>query len=338
MTSEEEKQISALNHRLNLPVDIQLITNTDERSEGFLHFCDDLERLAPNVRVQRKKNGDILYPAIHIGDRIRYHAIPSGPEMAPFLDALKQLSRSSTPLSPELTAILDQLNTPASLDLFIAPHCPHCPVAVREWVEVALTTDWVTLNIIDGILFPEAADTIRSAPTLVLDGDFRWAGRTPVGEILSILVDRNPAQLSAQTFETMLGEGDAGRVAELICREQMIFQGFADLFSNEKWPVRLGAMVAMEIVADRDPKLAETAIALLWDRFDTMPDVARGDALYIFGAIGSRRALPLLETVRGGDYSDDIREAAQEALESILESGCGDSRAGAGVSDFKIGS
>ena len=57
---------------------------------------------------------------------------------------------------------------------------------------------------IDGTLFHETAqqDSVSSAPTVLLDDDFRWTGQTDVMEIIKILSDRDPEKLGASSLET----------------------------------------------------------------------------------------------------------------------------------------
>ena len=54
---------------------------------------------------------------------IRYRAVPFGPELPPFLNALTALGAQPEPS----TASLDG---PIELDVFITPDCPNCPRSV----------------------------------------------------------------------------------------------------------------------------------------------------------------------------------------------------------------
>ena len=73
----------------------------------------------------------------------------------------------------------------------------------------------------------------------------------------------------------------------------------------------------MEEIADQNPILASEVIDFLWDRFHRLSDQVKGDILYMFGEIKDRRAVSWLEDVLGGEYNEEVIEAAKEALEKF---------------------
>jgi len=93
-----------------------------------------------------------------------------------------------------------------------------------------------------------------------------------------------------------------------------IFPAFYDLIIHDKWPVRLGAMVVMEEIADHNPALASQVIDFLWGRFHQQPE---GDILYLLGEIKDRRAVSWLKEVLGGEYNEEVKEAAEEAMDKM---------------------
>lgn len=88
MTPEEEEQIRRWNGELSADIHIGLFITEDPRSKEFEGFCENLIRLAPRIQVAREKGGPDEAPAIRIGDTLRYHAIPLGKELRPFLDEI----------------------------------------------------------------------------------------------------------------------------------------------------------------------------------------------------------------------------------------------------------
>jgi hypothetical protein len=73
----------------------------------------------------------------------------------------------------------------------------------------------------------------------------------------------------------------------------------------------------MEEIAQNAPGLAAQAVAPLWERFEGIADQIKGDILYLFGEIGARLVIPWIDTVIKGEYDDEVKEAAQEALDKI---------------------
>jgi HEAT repeat protein len=179
--------------------------------------------------------------------------------------------------------------------------------------------DEIQLTIIDGTLFPEIAEPlkIQAVPTLLLDEQFRWTGSVPLEEIINTINSRDPASLGTASLENIIKAGQASHLAAMMLDDKKIFPAFYELLIHNKWPVRLGAMVVMEEIADQNPVMASEVIDFLWDRFQRLPDPVKGDILYMFGEIKDRRAVSWLEDVLDGEYDEEVKEAAKEALEKM---------------------
>ncbi len=318
LNSEEKKQIGDWRRRYSGKTELRLVSTQDSRTADLKQFCDLLAESAPGIRIITEtaaENGEL--PFIEIRPSLRYRAVPLGRELGPFLESLQMEDSQPSVL---LKKHLDQIQMPASLRLHIARQCPFCPQTVRQILPLTRTGDRVRLTIVDAELFPEisAEDQIRSVPTLVLDENFRWTGAVRPEEIAKILADRDPASLTADSLEQMLKEGKAARLAEMMGERGMIFPAFPDLLCHEKWPVRLGAMVVAEILAESGRHLLADLTGPLWEKFANADEKARGDILYVIGISGSMEDIPRLEEIQKRDVSADIREAATEAISQIF--------------------
>jgi glutaredoxin len=203
--------------------------------------------------------------------------------------------------------------------LYIALQCVFCPEAVRKLIPLAVQNQLIRLAIFDAALFSEfaKADGIRSVPTVVLNGHYRWTGDPPVPDIVNMMIHRDPARLSASSIERMLKEGEAEQVAKMMTAHGRVFPAFIKLLVSDKWPVRLGAMVAMEALLEKNADIAAQAAETLWDRVQTVDKSVKGDILYILGKIGHADMVPKLETLSADFKDKDLQEAAREATESI---------------------
>ncbi len=103
----------------------------------------------------------------------------------------------------------------------------------------------------------------------------------------------------------------------MMLEKDMIFPALLDLLVHPKWPVRLGAMVALETIAAEKPALAQKMVAPLWARFDAADEKVKGDILYLVGEIDTGGSIGRIQDVlnRNADYDAEIIEAAEEALE-----------------------
>lgn len=319
MTPDEKAQIRKYNSELSTDIHISLLTTEDKRSKEFEGFCENLVRLAPRIRVMQEEGESGGAPAIQVSHTLRYHAIPLGKELRPFLDALPVSDGRASSMSASVQDHLNRMDVPAMLRLFISQQCPFCPVTVQHITPLVAISELIDLTIIDCTLFPEMAQSnrIRSVPTLLLDRQFRWTGSFLLEEVTEVMTNRDPAELGSLSLERMLKEGDASKLAEMMLEREQIFPPLLDLLTHEKWPVRLGAMVAMEEITNRNPGLAAQVIDPLWERFQQVEDPVKGDIIHVLGESGNRTIAPKMQMVLDGEYDAEVKEAAREALEKI---------------------
>ena len=315
---KEKKQIAGWSQTVKDDIRIHLLLTEDERSQTFKEFCDDLARIVPKINIKQEKDDESKPPVIRVGN-VGYHAIPTGKELEPFLSALfdgdGQVQNS--PLSTYKK--VHQIRVPALLKVYITPHCPFCPAAVKQLLCLAAVSESIKLTIIDGAFFPEmaASDKVQSAPTVLLDDQFYWTGSIRIEEIVDMILNRDPSRLSASSLEAMFEEGKAVEVAGMMLDSGKIFSAFTELLVHKKWPVRLAAMVAFETIAEENRTLVHQTLPSLLDFFLTAEDTVKGDILYLLGKSGDKGIIPKLETVLNGPYGVDVKEAAQEALEAL---------------------
>lgn len=319
MTSEEEKQIRDWNSEQTHDIQIRLLVTEDQRSNELRGFCEDFARLAPRIRVARDEGESNGSPAIHVGDALRYHAVPLGRELGPFLEALSPSGNKASSISMSVRDHLQRIDLPTVLSLFVAQQCPYCPMTVRQVTPLIHLNKRIRLTIIDSMLFPEMArsNRVQSVPTLILDGEFRWTGSFGLEEVVEVITNRDPSKLGALSLERMLKEGNAVRLAEMMVEKEGIFPAFLDVLTHKEWPVRLGAMVAMEVITERNPSLAAQVIDPLWERLLYVEDPVKGDIIYVLGESGDDGVVSRIETILVGEYHDEVKEAAKEALEKI---------------------
>ncbi len=182
-----------------------------------------------------------------------------------------------------------------------------------------MADDNLQLTIIDGSLFPETLQAlgIRAVPAILLDDRFRWTGSIPLEEIIKAINTRDPVSLGAASLENILKEGGAGRLAVMMLESNQLIPAFYDVLTHNKWPIRLGAMVVMEEIAETNPDLAAEALSPLWGRFHQVSAQIQGDILHVFGEIGDPRAVLWLEAVLAGKFDPEVKEAAQDAIKRI---------------------
>ena len=238
---------------------------------------------------------------------VRYLAFPTGPEAAPFLEALVG-GGASGPSRSHRT-----LSHPAELTVFVAEACPHCPHAVRAALELA--KGGVVVNVVDAQRFGELAARwgVRSAPTTILDGEVIWTGTVPATELAEVIAERGSEAYERRVLGSMVETGRFDAAEDRILAEGGASRFFA-LWRESTTSSRIGLLLVAERVLAReggafDPVLAELLVELT----ATDDDPLRGDTADLLGRVDRPAARAALEKLLD-DPHPDVREIASDAL------------------------
>jgi len=207
------------------------------------------------------------------------------------------------------------------LTLFVGQGCPHCPVVAKEVRALAAKNPKIELSIVDIHANPEAARAaeVLAVPTLLVNDQVRLTGAVNVDDLTQLL--REPTALTAASLRHFIDQGNANALAELMVAEDAVIPTLFELLTESTFSVRLGAMTVAERLSELNRALAVTIVDPLWARFPAADDSVRGDILYLLGELGARHLLPDIEAVSTGDCSEDVKEAALEAVDTLKAGG-----------------
>ena len=319
VTDIDKKRIRRWGRGLDGDITLRYATAGHAMDERFKSFVDQMTGLAPRVRAKKDGDAMVSLPTLFIGSHVGYQALPFDRELEPFLAVLGDRSAFADRIGPDHRQRVLQLRAPALVKVYITPHCSFCPTTVSILLGLAACSDQVRVTVIDGELFVEAAqkDRVSAAPTVILDDRFRWTGSVDAGELVTLMLDRDPADLGSDALRGMIEAGNAAGVARMMAERGMIFPAYIDLLTHPRWSVRLGAMVSFETLAESEPGLAGEVVQPLIAVFTDVDDGVKGDLIHVLGESGNKAALPFLATVAGGDYDDEVQSAAVEAIEKL---------------------
>jgi thioredoxin reductase (NADPH) len=115
-------------------------------------------------------------PALFINpDRyknIRWYGAPIGEETRTLVEALIMFGYGATHISPDSKKILDKIDTPRNIKVFVSPTCPYCPQQAVNALKAAIEKpDFIFLEIIDIQANPELAEkySAQSVPQVYAD-------------------------------------------------------------------------------------------------------------------------------------------------------------------------
>ncbi|MFW6271885.1 MAG: thioredoxin family protein [Desulfosalsimonas sp.] len=322
VSQQDMALIENYKYKIYKPTKLLLLGKTDsEAGRRMESFCDRLRANIPAVTVKKDPGEDEL-PSIFIPPNIRFEAVAEGKLLELFLmciAGLPSLEENEAEVSAE--EIQHRLKIPGIVRIYVSLSCPHCPSAVSRWLYMAsCAPEMIDLHIIDAAMFQDtaASENIRSVPTAVLDGQFRWTGVVKISEMLDVMEDRDPRELSPETLKKIVADGDAEGLANLMIKSQTVIPGFLDLLAHPRWPTRLGAMVAFEYLAEQAPDLARQALDSMWSRFSDLDDSVKGDVIHLFGVLNDSQLNSRLESVINGGYAEPIKQAAREVISDIM--------------------
>jgi hypothetical protein len=279
-----------------------------------------LSRLAPKIQVIPAQGEGEGMPALLLGNAWRYHLVPAGAELKPFLELAVMLAQEPDKRPVLKIPSLKAVQWPSRLKIYVTNYCPHCRDVVTQITPLPLFNPLLHITVIDGALFPElaAADMVRSVPTVIGDNRFRWTGPVSLVELIGVLAERDPSQFGRETFKRMIQERDTDRLAGMMLEHNRIFPGFLETLMDPEFPTRLGAMVVFEDIAEHRPELAKEALKPIWKKIDAVDDNVKGDMIYLIGKSGDPEWISRLEAFQSLGFSKDLRGVVKEAVENLI--------------------
>jgi hypothetical protein len=249
-------------------------------------------------------------PCLYVGN-IHYLAVPYGPELEPFLGLLQTLA--NTPPGEAQQPDLD----PAQVDVLMAPTCPNCPLVVGACAQLAAGRPQLQLSVIDVQYFTDLAGSVKSVPTVIVDGTYTVVGGLQTEELLQILVGRGEPDHTQRALASMLETGRFVEAVPLLADERAL-AALPVLLREGTIKARMGVMLLAEEALESDPHCLDGALPHLLPLLEQSDATLRGDTADLLGTIGAPGAREALTRLLEDD-NPDVREVAAEALESLRQ-------------------
>ncbi len=324
MSSQIESAQETL-HTLNQSVSLAFDPGADET----LPFVQKLHQFASLLVAKAPKNLQLSWVSPHLRsqfpslsmDNITYQALPVGREFEPFIEALAMLANGARDqtAAQEMSGLVERINasgtshiSPATLDVFIAPDCPHCPQLVRSCMKLAFLFKQVTLRVIDVEFSAQHYPSIRSVPTLIIDGFRTVIGVMSPLDVLDMLIERSDSSYLFKTLSSMVETGQIQRAVQLLTQENG-FSAMGQLLAEGTLQQRMGLMLVVEESLSQDPNSLDGSLPHLIPLLSHENSTIRGDTADVLGQIGAPGAKEALSRLLGDEHPD-VREIALEAL------------------------
>ncbi|MEJ5349279.1 MAG: hypothetical protein WHS46_11400 [Desulfosoma sp.] len=332
MNENDKRAVLSWNTHVSGKVPLGLQKTRDTRSAVLQAFGDELVGLTPHISLETTFRDTNDLPAFFVGNGWIWHAAPSGAEFRPFLETLAlfhERSAESFPSSekeqkgsfqqrkPDLWDRLQGLQKPTELLVFTASQCPHCAHMLFELGPLPFLSSYLVIRVLDALLFAEKAQEagIRSVPTILYGDHFRWTGRVDLAHVLEVVCRDEHTELSAAAAVRLLKEGKAKELSRLMLTSSKIWKDFASVLTHAEWSVRLGALVVLEELAEKNVTRARAYLPLLWENMDTFSAAVQGDVIYATGMVGdSTWAETVLQWAQKHAQDAELQEVAEETI------------------------
>lgn len=133
----------------------------------------------------------MAFRAESLAGKSHFFGIPVGYEFTTLIENIIDLSRNANHLSPETQTALVGLAQPARIRVFVTPTCSICPSAVRMAHQMAMSSPYVTADIIEANEFQELAEQfyVYGVPKMIVNEEVEFEGAVPekvfLGKVLA---------------------------------------------------------------------------------------------------------------------------------------------------------
>jgi glutaredoxin-like protein len=191
---KKELLIKDFKEKLDHPVKILMFTQEIE-----CRFCSDTRHLVQELAAlndkitlevydfvtdaeKAKEYGVNKIPAIVIIGKkdygVRIYGIPYGYELQTLIEAVINISKGKTNLSEKTKSILSEVKAPVHIQVFVSLTCIHCPVAASVAHKLAVESDLVRADVINGSEFPQLAQkyAVMGVPKIIINEKIEFMG------------------------------------------------------------------------------------------------------------------------------------------------------------------
>ena len=113
--------------------------------------------------------------------RIKYYGIPSGYEFGSLIEDIKNVSKGEVEVSSKAVEMINKIDRPVSIKVYVTPTCPYCPKAVGTAHKFAILNKNITGEMVESLEFEDEASEVgvSSVPHIVINGEVQFVGAYP---------------------------------------------------------------------------------------------------------------------------------------------------------------
>ena len=153
------QEIGGLSEKISTEV-YDFVANSDKAKEL------DIERIPAIAVIGKKDYG------------VRIYGIPYGYELQTLIEAIFNVSKGTSDLSDKTKAVLKDIKSPVKIKVFVSLTCPHCPVAAAIAHKLAIESEHIKADVINGSEFPDLTlkYNVIGVPKIVINDKVDFIG------------------------------------------------------------------------------------------------------------------------------------------------------------------
>jgi glutaredoxin-like protein len=179
-------------------VECEFCAHTRELVEEIAELSDQLsveihDFVADSAAVKQYQIDKI--PAIAIVGKqdygVRYFGLPTGYEFGTLVQAIVNVSKGESGLTPPTQAALAKINQPVHIQVFVTPTCPYCPQVVLLAYQLAIENAHITADGVEATEFPHLANkyNVLGVPLSVINETIRVEGAASEQALIARLME-----------------------------------------------------------------------------------------------------------------------------------------------------
>ncbi len=204
-----------------------------------------------------------------------------------------------------------------TLELYIAPGCPHCPNMIKISSELVKQGSIAKLEIINIAVANDLAAkfNIRSVPTFRI-GEVVLTGAHTLAE-LKAWIDKSSSEAGlVDYYNQEFDQGELDKVIQQVEKKPELLKLLLSMLLDLGTPLTSRIAISAIFEHFQNNESLFSLIPVLCENLSDKNESVRIDVAHVLGLTGSLSAIPCLEKVLADDF-EDVRETAREAIDSI---------------------
>ncbi len=238
LDADSKSQLQGYLALLKQPIELVATLDDSPKAKEMQELLQDIASLSDLISLREDPDAAVRKPSFAI-DRVgtdigvRFAAIPMGHEFTSLVLALLHVGGHTIKLDPATIEQTKALPGHYDFEIYMSLTCQNCPDVVQALNSMSVINPHIRVQTIDGALFQDEVTErgIMAVPTVFLNGEVLFQGRSSAEEILAKLDTGAEARTASQLSEKdpfdvlIVGGGPAGAAAAVYAARKGIRTG-----------------------------------------------------------------------------------------------------------------